>query len=41
MDPRTVSRKTMREAVNNYMINVFREKPLDPTLVDYEDALTW
>lgn len=41
MDPRTVSRKTMREAVNKYMTNVFREEPLDPTLVDYEDNLTW
>ncbi|NLW65948.1 MAG: 2-hydroxyacyl-CoA dehydratase [Clostridiales bacterium] len=41
MDPRTVSRKAMRDAFNKYMINVFREEPLDPTLVDYEDALTW
>ncbi|MBK5253613.1 MAG: 2-hydroxyacyl-CoA dehydratase [Peptostreptococcaceae bacterium] len=41
MDPRTVSRKAMRDAMNNYMINVFREKPLDPTLIDYDDNLTW
>ncbi len=41
MDPRTVSRKTMRDAFNKYMVNVFREDPLDPTLVDYEDPLTW
>jgi len=41
MDPRTVSRKAMRDAFNKYMINVFRAEPLDPTLVDYEDALTW
>ncbi|NLH00524.1 MAG: 2-hydroxyacyl-CoA dehydratase [Clostridiales bacterium] len=41
MDTRTVSRKAMRDSFNNYMFNVFRAKPLDPTLVDYEDALTW
>ena len=41
MDPRTVSRKEMREAFNKYMVNVFRAEPLDPTLLDYEDALTW
>ncbi|HZK10468.1 MAG TPA: 2-hydroxyacyl-CoA dehydratase family protein, partial [Clostridia bacterium] len=41
MDPRTVSRRAMRDAFNNYMINVFNEKPLDPTLVDYPDELTW
>ncbi len=41
MDPRTVSRKAMRDAFNKYMVNVYRETPLDPTLVDYEDPLTW
>ena len=41
MDARTVSRREMREAFNKYMINVFREKPIDPTLVDYEDNLAW
>ena len=38
---RTVSKREMREAFNKYMINVFREEPLDPTIVDYEDDLTW
>jgi len=41
MDARTVSRREMREAFNKYMVNVFREEPLDPTLVDYEDTLAW
>ena len=41
MDPRTVSRREMREAFNQYMITVLRENPLDPTLLDYEDALSW
>ena len=41
MDPRTVSRKSMRDSVNKYMTTVFREEPLDPTYVDYSDELTW
>lgn len=41
MDARTVSKREMREAFNKYMVNVFREEPLDPTLVDYEDDMTW
>ena len=41
MDARTVSRREMREALNKYMTNVFRQEPLDPTLVDYEDNLAW
>ncbi len=41
MDPRTVSRREMREAFNQYMTTVLREEPLDPTLLDYEDNLSW
>lgn len=41
MDPRTVSRREMREAFNKYMTTVFREEPLDPTLLDYEDKFSW
>ena len=41
MDPRTVSRVAMRDAFNKYMTNVFREEPIDPTFVEYEDPLTW
>ena len=41
MDPRTVSRRDMRTKVNNYMINVFQEEPLDPSLVEFEDDITW
>ncbi len=37
MDPRTVSRRDMRSKVNNYMVNVFQEEPLDPSLVEFED----
>lgn len=41
MDPRTVSRKAMRASFNQYMQNIFHAEPLDPSLLDYEDALTW
>ena len=37
MDPRTVSRKTMREKVNEYMRTVMRAEPIDPTLCDFDD----
>jgi hypothetical protein len=41
MDPRTVSRKEMRDKVNRYMQTVFREEPVDATLVDFDDEKTW
>ncbi len=43
MDPRTVSRREMRGAFSQYMVTlVLNEKPLlTPTLLDYEDALSW
>ncbi len=40
-DPRTVSRKEMRSKVNRYMQTVFREEPIDSSLVDFEDSKTW
>lgn len=41
MDPRTISRRDLREQVNKYMTTVLQEEPVDPTLVDFEDALAW
>lgn len=41
MDPRTVSRRTMRDKVSNYMQTVMQEEPVDPSLVDFEDDVTW
>ena len=41
MDPRTVSRKDMRGRVNNYMVNVMHAEPVDPTLIDIDDEVTW
>ena len=41
MDPRTISRREMREQVNRYMRTVLQEEPVDPSLVDFEDDLAW
>ncbi len=41
MDPRTVSRRTMRDKVNNYMSTIMHAEPVDPTLVDFEDDVSW
>ena len=40
MDPRTVSRKTMRDKVNEYMKTVMRAEPVDPTLLDFDDEIS-
>ena len=37
MDPRTVSRRTMRDKVNDFMRTVLQEEPIDPSLVDFAD----
>lgn len=41
MDPRTVSRRTMRDKVSNYMRTVMQAEPVDESLVDFEDDVTW
>ena len=40
-DCRTISRRDMRNTVNKYMTVVLNEKPLDATLVDFNDSLAW
>ncbi|MBQ2323064.1 MAG: 2-hydroxyacyl-CoA dehydratase [Oscillospiraceae bacterium] len=37
MDPRTVSRKTMRGKVNEYMRTVMKAEPVDPSLLEFDD----
>ena len=39
MDPRTVSRRQMRDKVNEFMRTVMHAEPVDPTLVDFEDEI--
>ena len=41
MDPRTVSRRSMREQINKYMTTVLQEKPVDESLSDFDDSLAW
>lgn len=40
-DCRTISRRDMRKQVNNYMSVVLGEKPLDETLLDFDDSESW
>ena len=39
MDPRTVSRRTMRDKVNEYMRTVVKATPVDETLLEFEDEV--
>lgn len=39
IDSRTISRRDMRDKINNFMINIMKVEPLDPTLVDFDDTL--
>ena len=41
VDPRTFSRRDMRDQVNKYMETVMNETPIDPTLVDFDDSECW
>ena len=40
-DCRTISRRDMRSIINKYMTVVLNEKPLDETLVDFDDSEAW
>ena len=39
MDPRTVSRRSMRDKVSQYMRTVKQAEPIDESLVDFEDDI--
>jgi len=41
MDPTTISRRSMRDRINSFMDTVMKEKPLDPSLVDFDDSESW
>ncbi len=41
MDPRTVSRRAMRDKINEFMYTVMGATPIDESLVDFEDDATW
>ena len=40
-DSRTVSRAEIRRLINDYMTTVMHEEPLDPSLLDFDDSMTW
>ena len=40
-DKRTVSRAEIRGIINDYMTTVMREEPLDPSLLDFDDSMSW
>ena len=40
-DCRTVSRAEIRRQINDYMTTVMHEEPLDPSLLDFDDSMTW
>ena len=40
-DSRTVSRMEIRRIINDYMTTVMHEEPLDPSLLDFDDSMTW
>ena len=40
-DSRTVSRMEIRRIVNDYMFTVMHEEPLDPTLLEFDDSMSW
>ena len=40
-DYRTITRNDMRQQVNDYMVAVMQEQPLDPTLLDFDDNTGW
>ena len=40
-DCRTVSRAEIRRLINDYMTTVMHEEPLDPSLLDFDDSMTW
>ena len=40
-DKRTVSRSEIRRIINDYMTTVMKEEPLDPSLLDFDDDMSW
>ena len=40
-DSRTVSRMEIRRIINDYMTTVMHEEPLDPSLLEFDDSMSW
>jgi len=40
-DHRTISRQDMRKEINDFMITVMQEEPLDASLMEFDDSKGW
>ena len=40
-DSRTVSRAELRRGINDFMTTIMHEEPLDPSLLELDDDMTW
>jgi len=40
-DKRNVSRAEIRSIINDYMTTVMHEEPLDPSLLEFDDSMSW
>ena len=40
-DKRNVSRAEIRSIINDYMTTVMQEEPLDPSLLEFDDSMSW
>ena len=38
---RACARAEIRNIINDYMFTVMHEEPLDPSLLDFDDSMTW
>jgi hypothetical protein len=38
---RTISRQDMRKEINDFMITVMQEEPLDASLMEFDDSKGW
>ena len=41
IDPRAIPRNEMRKQFNDFMFSVMNEKPLDESLLDFDDSKGW
>lgn len=40
-DKRVISRSEIRQIINDYMTTVMQEEPIDPSLLEFDDAQSW
>ena len=40
-DRRVSTRREIRAIINDYMTTVMQEDPIDPSLLDFDDSMSW